>query len=143
MLRYLFTAQFNDGTMLEQTQDDVSKTNPKKSAFFDVLNDTRKLERFWLLEIYKNVDLDRITPSKYLVDLTDGHFEINGNSFFLHEQTIDESKKLSDFRLIYFRRVQQSMNLTSGEASTKTMFMIGWQANYADGKNEKRILFIK
>ena len=135
MLKYLFTAQFNDGATLEQTQEDISKIIPKKSAFFDVLNDTRKVERFWLYNIR--------TDTKYLVDLIDGHFEINGNPFFLHEQTIDESKTLSDFRLIYFRRVQQSMNIESGEASTKTMFIIGWQANHPDGKNEKRIIFIK
>jgi len=141
MLRYLFTAQFNDGTMLEQTQDDVSKTNPKKSAFFDVLNDTRKVERFWLTD--ETFSQHGTNDNKYLVDLTDGHFEINGSPFFLHEQTIDESKKLSDFRLIYFRRVRQSMNVGSREASAKVMYLIGWQANYPDGKNHKQIMYVE
>lgn len=136
MLKYVFTAQFNDGEILEQAQEDVSRTNPKKSAFFDVLNDTRKVERFWIAGHGK----------RYLVDLTDGHFEVNGDSFFIHEQTVDESKKLSNFRLIYFRRNQVSLNIENGEATDGgqiVIFALGWQANYSDGSNEKAVIYVE
>ncbi len=143
MLKYLFTAQFNDGQIIKQDQEDVSKFNPLKSKFFDVLNDTRKLEKFWLLEKKRFHVIESEPQKKYLVDLTDGHFEINGVPFFLHEQTVDETKTLSNFRLIYFRRVQQSLNIDSGKAATKVMFVIGWQANLPDGKNVQKIMYIK
>ncbi len=143
MLRYLFTTQFNDGTILEQTQEDVSKTHFKKSAFFDVLNNTSEVKRFWLSEL-ERFQVDQSKPlRKYLVDLTDGHFEFNGDPFFMHEQTMDPSKNLSKFRLVYFRRVQQSRNVESGKESTKTIYIIGWQANYPTGKNHKQIIYIE
>lgn len=142
-LKYLFHCEFNDGEIFSQNAEDRSVIDPeKRSSFFDLLQDTREVERFWLEEADDKF-LSITKPNTYLVDLTDGHFEVNGSSFFLHEQTIDPLKKLSKFRLIYFRRNTVSLNLATGEQSALTMiFIIGWQANHPDGRNVKRTMMV-
>ena len=125
MLKYLFACQYNDGSMFTQNKEDVSLIDTKKSAFFDVMLD--QVERFWI-ENQDNI---------YLVDLSDGHFEVNRVPFFMHEITIDATKHLTNFRLIYKRR-----NWVDNKSGHRIMYMLGWQANYPDGKNEKRIMMI-
>lgn len=132
MLKYLFACQYNDGSMFTQNKEDVSLIDTKKSAFFDVLLD--QVERFWIY----NLPTGRQDPDNiYLVDLRDGHFEVNRVPFFMHEITIDATKHLTNFRLIYKRR-----NWVDNKGGHRIMFMIGWQANYPDSKNEKRIMMI-
>lgn len=134
LLKYLFHCQFNDGEIFSQNADDRSLTDPKKSSFFDLLQDTRKVEKFWLT--------DEHNFNTYLVDLTDGHFEVNGCPFFLHEQSINV--KLAKFRLIYFRRRTAHLNVVTKEQSeSPIIFVVGWQANHPDGRNEQQLLYIK
>ena len=137
MLKYLFRCQFNDGEVFNQTQEDKSKLIEGKSAFTDVLKkqevEGKKIKLFFL---------DSANDS-YAVNLDDGSFTVNGRTFFMHEQTVDKSKKLTNFRLIYFRRVQQSINLTTDKQTSNIIYLIGWQANYPDGTNCKQIMYIR
>ncbi len=136
MLKYLFRCQFNDGEIFYQNLEDTSTLEEGKSSFFDLLEKEKQspIKEFYLYE--KDINY-------YSVNLKNGSFTINGISFFIHEQTTDLSKKLSNFRLIYFRRVTQSLNITTGEAlAPTTVYIIGWQANYPDGKNEQKLLYI-
>ena len=119
-MKYLFGCEFDNEVYL-QTPEDVSRTNPKKSAFFDVMD--KKIERFWLTG----------EGHKYLVDLRDGHFEIDGLPFKLHEED------LSDFRIIYFRRHTLELSGTT-EVGHKIEFCIGWQTT--KDKNYKQIMTI-
>lgn len=154
MLKYLFRCQFNDGEVFNQTQEDKSKLIEGGSAFTDVLKkqevEGKKLESFYL----------ESNDDSYGVNLGDGCFTVNGKTFFMHEQTVDKSKKLTNFRLIYFRRNTVSINFKVTEKElkkipfkeidgklvteyTSTIYLLGWQANYPDGSNHKQIMYIR
>jgi hypothetical protein len=128
-LKYLFTAEYSDGSTFEQDSADVSIQDPKRSAFFDVLQE--KLARFSL----------KGAGHSFLVDLRDGHFEIDGTVFWMHD------KEISNIRLIYFRRHRHNFakdrktGAVSEESHTIT-YRIGWQANLADGSNVQEIMEI-
>lgn len=124
-MKYLFACRFSDGSRYFQRADDVSLTNDKKSAFFDVMD--KDIVRFW-------IDGD---GHHIVVDLTDGHFDVDGASFKLHD---DEG--LKNFRLIYYRRITAKFSGTE-EVERETEFCIGWQTNGKFGENIKRILMIK
>lgn len=131
MLKYLFTAEFIDGSVIQQTQADVSSLDPKRSAFFDVL------------EKEKTVALKKFTLSaenSYSVDLTDGHFEVNGLPFRLHEEP------LNDLKIIFFRQHTHKFNqhthkfnLAFEEQSHDIVYRMGWQTT-KEGKNIQHII---
>lgn len=131
MFKYLFEAQFKDGSILVQTQDDVSTTSSDRNAFYDVLQRANELEKFALGAIDNT--------AYYLVDLKDGHFEINGASVRLHE----DNEPLSNFRLIFFKRHRHNFNLDMVEESHQITYRLGWQANLPGGRNVQRVLEIE
>jgi|SRR5665213_344168 len=125
MLKYLFTAVYKDGTTYVQTPDDRSVIEPdKRSCFFDVKQDD--VETFTLTG----------DGHSYLVDLRDGHFEIDGVPFQMHEE------HLSDFRLVFFRRhTHQYQQSTLSELSHEMVYRMGWQCT-VDGENYQEIMQI-
>jgi len=123
-MKYLFEVEYKDGTFFKQNEEDVSLTDPKRSAFFDIKQE--EVKRFTL----------EGNGNTFCVDLTDGHFEVNGVSFFMHDES------LTDFRLIYFRRHRHQFNReTREELSHEVTFRFGWQATL-DGKNIQRVMEI-
>ena len=124
MLKYLFIAEYKDGTSYEQTPEDISKTDEKRSCFFDVKQD--EVLRFYLVSA-ENV---------FCVDLSDGHFEVNDVPFFMH----DVGEGLKDFRLIFYRQHTHQFNMERQELAHEINYCIGWQTNDKDGKNVKRIM---
>lgn len=133
MLKYLFTCEYHDGSKFQQYPDDVSTQDPKRSAFYDVQHD--QLKKFSL----------RGEGKCFAVDLTTGHFEINGQKIYLHSPGND---LLKDFRLIFFR--QHRHNVTVGyTGGIQTSFVprdhlivyqLGWQTNDANGHNVQRVI---
>jgi len=121
-LKYLFIAEYKDG-VFKQTPEDVSVKDPKRSCFFDVDHD--KLVRFHL-----------VGDHKFTVDLRDGHFEVNGVSFFMHEEP------LKDFRLIYFRKHTHHFNIQYEEKAHEIVYRMGWQTTNEKGENVQRVLEI-
>ena len=94
VLKYLFAAQYNDGTIFYQDENDISLIDPKKSQFYDVLQKEEKLEAFAL----------HGDGHQYAVDLRDGHFEIDGIPFNLYDMSI------ANRRVIFFRRHTHNFN---------------------------------
>lgn len=107
-LKYLFTAELKDGSIYKQNKQDASvKFPPQKdengklqgfSCMKDIQGDidAYNIKKFTLRE-------NSLLPLKEIsVDLTDGHFEINGVSF-----TTEQDKPLAlpqvKRKLIYFR----------------------------------------
>lgn len=136
-LKYLFEAEFEDGTIILQTPADQSKLEPTKSEFYDVLQKekTSPLTRFALSG-----------DGKYLlVDLRDGHFELNGVSFEAHETMPDCIRQL-----IFYRKHEAKTNVRMkdtavlGVVDQITGYCIGWQAHVddgsLDGKNYKETI---
>ena len=124
-------ATFEDGTVICQDFADVSSIDPKRSMFFDVLQREDKLVRFEL----------RGEGHTYAVDLVDGHFEVDGVSFFMQEQP------MHDLKLIYFRDHTHTFNMSSDgrpsqELDHLVIYRFGWQATGADEKKYKEVIQI-
>lgn len=122
MLKYKFSALYSDGTTFMQGDDDVSATDPKRSAFYDI--DQSRLEAFALAG----------EGHTYAVDLTDGTFGIDGVPFRMHEGP------LSNIRLIFFRRHTHSINVAHKELAHETVYRLGWQGINAEGENVQRVM---
>lgn len=128
-LKYLFTAYYSDGTKYEQNAEDKSVKEPDtRSSYYDIDHD--KLVAFVL----------RGEGHEYGVDLRDGHFEIDGVQFFMHEDN-----KMKDFRLVFWRRHTHSFNQkVNGETvpvGHEVVYRFGWQAT-RDGENQQEIMQI-
>lgn len=123
-MKYLFTAQFNDGEEYRQTTEDKSLTIEGKSAFYDIKD--KQIKTFRL-------EGDGHT---YLVDLTDGHFEIDGVPFGVNEPVSADEP----LRLIYFRR-NYIHHAGTEIIGTDRHFFIGWQTT-VNGKNYQQIIQI-
>ena len=127
-LSYLFTCRFTDGTTIQQTQDDVSSEDATRSAFFDVVQRLEDVQTFVIKD----------SEHTYMVDLRDGHFEIDGVPF---EVSTEELPGEAMFRLIYFHRHQH--NVVQGQALTGDgaviRYHVGWQTTIG-GKNFQSVI---
>jgi hypothetical protein len=142
-LKYLFTAEYTDGTSFSQTEEDVSSLDPKRNCFYDVLNSNKKIKKFTLKE------QTLWNPHTYSVDLLTGEFEIDGNRFMVEGQ--EQLPGLGEFRLVYTMRVQKHFNAsysTKSGALIKTepagetrRWIIGWQTTI-NGKNYQSVIGI-
>jgi hypothetical protein len=125
MLKYLFTAIYDDGTILKQTQEDISTKDPKRSAYYDI--DHEKLIAFGL----------ESEDSAIVVHIKDGAFEINGLPFMVNAPNVENR------RLIYYRRVRINFNEDNIEEAREIEYHIGWQGNeVGTGHNIQRILVL-
>jgi hypothetical protein len=134
MLKYLFTAEYKDGSLYQQNADDKSVKEPdKRSCYFDV--DQDNLVGFVL----------RGKDHTYGVDLRDGHFEVDGVPFFMkesnkgimfHLEELPNGKPvaipLQNLRLIYWRRhthdIQTNIKTEEQkETDHQVVFKLGWQ----------------
>lgn len=130
MLKYLFIAEYKDGTIYEQNVEDKPVIKNTGSSFSDVRIDD--VHRFYLVG----------AEGSFCVDLNDGHFEVNKVPFYMH----DCGEHLKDFRLIFYRQHTHNVNIgvnSFKELSHEINYCIGWQTNDEKGNNIKRIMEIK
>lgn len=126
-LKFLFGVQYLDGTQFYQTQEDVSTTRVGGSAFTDVIQDQ--------VHIFQLANAE--THERYVVDLSDGHFEVGGLAFFA--QIPPPGAVL---RLIYFRRTRIHMQVGSGEEIAREVeYHFGWQTTH-EGTNFQQTLIL-
>jgi len=126
-LKYLFGVSFSDGSEFFQGPDDVSATDPLRSAFYDVVPRLDEVELFQL-EGEGHI---------YLVDLRDGHFEIDGVPFNAGDPRAQLPADLSR-RLIYFRRRRHYFQ-NGVEISHDVEYHFGWQTTW-EGRNYQQTL---
>lgn len=138
-LDFLFRALLSDGTVFEQTPDDQDSADPKRSKFTELLrvSEQNQIQTFWL----------EGRGRKYLVDLRDGHFEVNYSPFSIHKEDY-----LKDFRIIYYRSVAVRVNVTYDKSTGKMIkrepaghdivYCMGWQCT-VNGKNYQHIIHVK
>lgn len=135
-LKYLFQATYKDGTIYKQNLEDKSITEPEtRSCFYDVNID--EVQTFFLFN----------DDHTYSVNLEDGHFEVDGVPFFMHEAHVKELEngrkifmELKDFRLIFYRQHTHNFNAsTQQEISHEIVYRFGWQCT-VDGKNYQQIM---
>ena len=127
MFTYLFEAHLNDGSIIQQTHDDVSLFDSTKSAFYDVRTRMDKVVVFGLFN----------DTETWHVDLIDGSFYHNDKRFLLPCPEVTPETTL---RLIYYRQHEHS--ITNGLPDSHTIqFIIGWQTTL-DGKNYQRTIAV-
>lgn len=134
VLHFLFVARFSDGTVFEQTAEDVSKTRERGSAFTDLqalLAGGKELESFFLVG----------DGHVWAVDLRDGHFERDGEPFWIGDRDLPPGSKPE---LVYFRRVQQNKTI-GGDGSqlemwTTIRFFFGWETALPDGSKVRAVM---
>jgi hypothetical protein len=129
-MKYLFTALFADGKQIEQTDADTSKLDEKRSAFYDVLEEEKNGNKCWIFNL-SHKEGDNIND--YLMDLRDGHFEVNNAPLWLHAED-----GLTDFRLIYYRNVRKIYEGFE-EIRTEIAFNFGWQTT-RNGENIQKVI---
>lgn len=123
-LKYLFTAIYNDGTQLEQTQKDISKTVEGGSAYTDV--DHSKLDVFVL----------KGEGHVFAVNPNTGIFQVDNAIFGTYD------KPVVNRRLIFFRRHRHNFNEQREQLSHEVEYHLGWQGNEPDtNKNIQRVIF--
>jgi hypothetical protein len=135
MLKYLFQANFKDGSFIQQTQADESATTPGKNCFHDVKQRIDDVVSFGFFS-------DE-TPNTYVVDLTDGHFEVNGTPFTAQDPSGEKLPSDAKFRLVYFKRHCHGFNVDLQEVSHDLAFHLGWQVTTPDGKNIQQTIAIQ
>jgi hypothetical protein len=129
-LKYLFGVHYKDGSEFFQSPSDVSSTDPKRSAFFDVRQD--EVELFQLRGDPRGQKAGRA----FVVDLRDGHFEIDGAPFFAAVPPAG-----STLRLIFFRRHRHHFNIGMKEIGHEVEYHFGWQTT-VEGVNHKQTLIL-
>lgn len=133
-LKYLFVAEFADGHRILQTPEDKSEQDPSKSEFYDVMEYEKKspLIKF---------SIGHTSEDKWaVVDLVDGHFEINGHPFYLH---LNLPSKEPKFRIIYFRIRTEQLTMIGDEripTSLEPSYMLGWQTTIEDKNYQETII---
>lgn len=138
-LAWLFQANFRDGTFIQQTPEDVSALDPGRSAFYDVLQRTDELVSFGLFQ--------PDSPYTVAVDITTGHFEINGFPIMPQPVSGPVIPAGGRFELLYFRDHQQDLvqTVTIGEdgepvevkrekGEHRISYRLGWK--YTHGTRE-------
>jgi hypothetical protein len=127
-LKYIFRAYYKDKPMYVQNEADTSQTTLGRTAWYDVVN-TEPIA-FSLEGAGQMV----------VLDLEGGRFLINGVAVV--DPECRAQRVVTPKRLIYFRRVQQTLGGPSKEpeAYTKVAYHIGWQANDEDGNNIKYVM---
>ncbi len=127
MLKYLFKAEFSDGTNITQTQEDASVLEKGRNQWYDVLNSDKEVTKITYYE-------QKIwNPTVISVDLITGNFELN--EVRVYSEPVKTKVKRKPVR---FMLVQQHANATY---NTKTgvfkkikpigeerIFYIGWEA---------------
>lgn len=141
-MKYLFTVLLSDGTYIEQTSEDICKADQEarakgigdqlfKSAYYDVLEAEKKGNKPMVFVLMGD-------NKDYLIDLRDGHFEVNGAPFYMHEHNAD----FKEYRLIYYRNRRKFFDQAWAEVGEETIYNIGWQAT-VNGENVQYVLSIK
>ena len=127
-LKYLFEVTYKDGSIYKQNEEDKPVIKEIGSSFSDVIQENVKT--FTLIG----------EGNRYMVNLEDGHFEVNGIPFLMHE----ENDLLKDFRLVFWRRHTHSFNRTMAEETSHIIvYRLGWQANDRKGNNIQQIMQIE
>lgn len=133
MLKYLFVAEFEDGSLIEQTQEDFSKLDPTKNQMHDVRNHSAELVRFTLCNQEKCRGPISMIVS---LDLRDGTFKVNGFPFMV--QTKSDDLPITTKRKIVYSRtnkltwngvacVDGEFDVNGIEPFKQTTYHLGWE----------------
>ena len=153
-LKYLFGVHFKDGSEYFQGSEDSSLLDPaKRTAYYDISKQDEQGNIICrgpedafpnLVWARDDVELFQLEGEghKYVVDLRDGHFEIDGIPFFAKIPPPNSILSLVFFRR---RRIHQHNQVMDGELKTVGMsqeceYHMGWQT--IDGKASQTLILV-
>ena len=117
-LKYIFTAEFKDGTQYQQSPDDMPRIADRGSSFTDIISRLDDIVSFSVIAV---ADATRFVG----VDLLDGSFTISKLPFTSCNPSCSALKG-TKLDLVYFRQVTRSIVSGSGEESLHVSYHIGW-----------------
>jgi hypothetical protein len=142
-LKYLFKVEFDDGTFFHQKPSDVSDFNPQKSQYTDLLAVGKMMRRAWLTEHYQELGNEAI-----MVDLLDGHFEVNGLWVQFDQNPLPPMIR----ELVFFREHQHDSQNTYSQETGKLIeavpgehrikYFIGWRVT-VNNKSFQQVIGVK
>jgi hypothetical protein len=139
---YLFTAEFEDGTIIQQTQEDKSSIDPTKAKFLDVQEYEKKSPLTYFTLVVDHQEFEELPQVQVCsVDLTTGAFNINGAWFYTHRFDRSDIENYKDFRIIYLRNNTIHIHSETAEQIHLVGYTLGWQVT-SDGENIQRIIKI-
>jgi hypothetical protein len=118
----------NDGTVIQQTPEDVSKVDPTKSAYYDVC---QRLSDVVVFGFFND-------DHSYLVDLRDGHFEVDGTVINVHTEEDLELMPDQKFELVYFRR-HVHVTAVGGEIPVELSHTVAYHLGWTTMVGEKQV----
>jgi len=127
-LHYLFLAHYSDGTSYQQTPEDISVQDPKRSCFYDI--DHSRLTKF---EIQEQVENGKV----YAVDLQNGAFYLNGAWALLHNED-----GIVFEQVIFARRHTHHFAQGAAEVGHHISYILGWRGKNKHGNPIKRTIEI-
>jgi len=140
-LHWLFVATLLNGKKIKQTQRDVCPTDPKRSAFWDlVLKDEKgegmvdpkdnRLITIPELMTFMMVGQGADRKQKFLVSLVDGHFEVDGIRMdYIDNKPLIQPPPFVPLSLIFFRRRREHFTPTTGQhVKSECEYHFGWKA---------------
>lgn len=117
-----FEATFKDGTTYVEREDDTSEDTKNKNSFYDVLKRIKDVKSFSI-----------VGDNTYSVNLIDGHFEVDGVPFIIHDQFFEVTE--GNIELVYWKEMRQEFNQ---ELETihryVNRYFIGWKTINNGGK---------
>ena len=126
-LKYLFTAECDDGTSFSRTEEDVSSCRSQPICLLRRASVQKRVKRFSLTG----------SGQTWTVDLTDGHFEHNGIPFLAESDPLPIAR---DLRLIFYRQHRHHFNpKTNAELSHEVTYVIGWQTTVAGRNYQQKV----
>ena len=121
-MKYQFIARLKDGKDFRQDPEDRHPTKPDKSSYTHLMEEA---EVHGGIVLFQLIGKDHI----YLVDLRDGHFEIDGIAF--ESQGKNYMLKPNNLELVYYRDITRKFNHWL-ETETETRFRFGWKMKDGD-----------
>lgn len=153
VLDYLFAAEFLDGSRLEQTPEDVSASHPTKSAFYDLCQHNEYggvlTDEHGLALVRDDIAFFGITNGEhfYVVDLRDGHFELDHMPFFPQPTAYPDIPPGGRFSLLYFRDHQQDIIMAPDGSQTlgahRMAYRLGWEYSLPDGRKWQQTIIVR
>lgn len=130
----LFTAFFEDGSIIEQNEEDISFIDSEKNCLFDVRERSKQTKLISFV----------LSGHGYFigVDLRDGHFEINQIPFHCYRHDLNPYK---EFELYYARITQMQIeaNTITGEqrpiSGRVGGYELGWIVKHGDDEIKETI----
>lgn len=129
MLKYLFQVTYKDNSTYQQNPEDISVSDSAKSCYSDVKQE--QVKSFFLFN----------DDHTYSVNLEDGHFEVDGVPFLMH----DENDGVKDFKLVFWRRHTHDIEVNTEknkEVRHIIVYRFGWEAINRKGQNIQQIMQI-